>query len=209
MPSFLFDFLSERWSPFPLTRFIDTFLPHAHGFKCRVCQGYLPYKDHKLIRKEDNDVIFAMVTKKLMNADLDWFRDKAVEEKISYYIEIQAGYSFPHSLYHSIDLGMFPQFHRVDPSQLTAAQQQYLQTSKRKLEKEPAKLVSLHKDGIITDFVDNLLYMVLFHSVIIRDVLTIVQYTCADFMCSYMQILQNKRSISTSNVESKLMKNLG
>ena len=162
------------------------------------------------MKKEDNNVMFAMVAKKLLDADLDWFRDKAVEENISYYIEIQAGYSFSHSLYHSIDLGMFPQFHRVDPSQLTNTQQQYLHTSKRKLEKEPAKLVSLHQeDCTITDFADNLLYMIMFHSVIIRDVLTIVQYTCADFMCNYMQMLQDKRSTSTSNVESKLMKNLG
>ena len=162
------------------------------------------------MRKEDNNVLFNLIAKKFLENDLDWFRDKAVEENISYYIQIQAGYSFVDSLAHSIDLGPSPRFHRVDPSELTASQQAYLRGSKRKLEKEPPKLCSLHQeDCTITDFVDCLFYMRMFHSIIVKDVLVIVQYTCANFLAPYMQMLQQKRAESTSNVESKIMKALG
>ena len=165
-----------------------------------------------MMRKADNNVMFALIAKKLMDGDLDWFRDKVVEEKISFYIQVRVGYSFSHSLSHSIDLGMFPRLYRVEPSQLSVSQQAYLRrpTTKRNLNGEPAKLCSLHEDDCtIADFADCLLYMKLHHSVVIREVLTIVQYTCADFMSDYMQMLQDKRAESTSNVESKMVKALG
>ena len=154
--------------------------------------------------------MFAFIAKKLMESDLQFFRDKVVEERIAFYVEVRVGYDFSRSLGHSIDLGTSPQFYRVDPSQLSESQQAYLRDKKRKLDKEPAKLCSLHEqDCVLVDFVDCLLYFVLHHSVKILEVLTIVQYKCADFMYDYMQMLQNKRSKTTSDIESKMVKALG
>ncbi len=182
---------------------------HTHAIR-RCMQCSLPYRDYKLWRKADNHVMFSFVAKKLMEGDLQFFRDKAVEENIMFYIQVRVGYSFTHSLTNSIDLGTSPQFYRVEPSQLSASQQAYLQQTKRKLHKETPKLCSLHSDdGTISDFADGLLYFTMFHSVIIREVLTIVQCKSANFMTDYMESLGERRSASSSNVESKLMKALG
>ena len=154
--------------------------------------------------------MFAFIAQKLMEGDVQFFRDKIVEERIAFYVEVRVGYDFSRSLGHSLDLGTSPRFYRVDPSQLSASQQAYLRDNKRKLDKEPPKLCSFHQqDTVLVDFVDCLLYFILNHSVIVLDVLTIVQYKCADFMYNYMQMLQDKRSKTTSDIESKMVKALG
>ena len=173
-------------------------------------QTFLPYKEYQLWRKADNNVMFAFIAQKLMEVDVQFFRDKIVEERIAFYVEVRLGYDFSRSLGHSLDLGTSPRFYRVDPSQLSASQQAYLRDNKRKLDKEPPKLCSFHQqDTVLVDFVDCLLYFILNHSVIVLDVLTIVQYKCADFMYNYMQMLQDKRSKTTSDIESKMVKALG
>ena len=144
-----------------------------------------------------------------MDLDLDFFVDKAVNERKGFLIECVLTYDFDHALQSNLDLGPMPQFRRVRNSALSLDQMRILQENNRNCFNEPAKLISSHEDNVkVIDFVDVLLYQVLFQSCIIIDVLSVTTFETAPYLRKYIETLQNARSQSTSPLQGKTIKNL-
>ena len=169
----------------------------------------LPYKDFCLLTKEEASPQFRFLAERLKKADVDFFLDKAKNERKSFLFEVILSYNFQDSLQSSIDLGCFPYFKKVSNSELTRDQQDQLAGSKRNCSREPAKLVSTHENGrIVVDFVDNLIYLLTFHSCYVVEVLSVTSFTTAPFLAEYIQSLQIARSRATSPLQGRLIKNL-
>ena len=151
---------------------------------------------------------FQFLAQKLMSLDLDYFKNKVVNENITYYCTVVINYDFEASLSHSLDLSMFPTMQSCEEKDLTSDQRAYLRENKRNISKAPPKLVSLHQNGEWTDFVTGILYLCFHHSCQVVDVISILEYECADLMSPWLRHLQNNRAKATSNIESKLYKNL-
>ena len=168
----------------------------------------LPFRKHRLMDKINQSPKFKFLAEKLMSLDLEYFKEKVVKENMTYYCTVVINYDFEASLSHSLDLSMFPTMQTCKEEDLTADQRAYLRDNKRNISKAPPKLVSLHQNGEWTDFVTGILYLCFHHSCQVVDVLSIMEFECADLMSPWLGHLQHNRAKATSNIESKLYKNL-
>ena len=169
----------------------------------------MPYRRHRFMDGQDQSVKFRFVRQQILSLNVDFFRDKIVNERVTYFCSLKVSYNFEDHLTHSIDLGLFPTRRVTKAHELTRDQQAYLLSCNRDVEKEPTKLVSTHEEGIMNDFIVAILYQSLFHSLEIHDVFYIIEYQVADIISPWLHQLGEKRACSSSNVESKLYKNLG
>ena len=161
------------------------------------------------MKKEDQSPQFLFIAKQLKKVNIDFFINKAKSEKKSFLFEVILSYNFLDSLGNSIDLGCFPFFKNVANEDLSMDQQNELLKSKRNLIREPAKLVSTHENSRrVVDFVDNILYMLTHHSCKVLDVLSITSFETASFFAEYVQSLQIARSIVSSPIQGRIIKNL-
>ena len=175
-------------------------------------QTLCPYDQFRLLQKFDKSVKFALLAKKIMELNVEFFHEKATQENISYLVKVQVTYDLDSSVTHSLDLGPFPILKSCSASELSNDQQASLLANKRihTLSREPPKLVSVHEDNVqLTDFVVNLLYLATHHSVIITSVDSIVEFRVRDIFTPYMVFLQKSRQESVTTIESKLYKSLG
>ena len=147
----------------------------------------LPYRSFLLLRKEDASPQFNLIASRFMDLDLDFFVDKAVNERKGFLIECILTYDFDHALQSNLDLGPMPRFRRVHNEALSMDQIRILQENKRDCFKEPAKLVSSHEENVqVIDFVDVLLYQVLFQSCLIVEVLSVTAFETAPYLRDYI-----------------------
>lgn len=180
-----------------------------NGLYPSALQTELPYRDFVLLRREDNSVKFRYISKQIRKMNMNFFVEKATQEKKSYLFEVVLDYNFRDSLGSSIDLSVFPYFKRVKNHELTQDQQNVLDGLSRNCDREPPKLVSAHRrKHHVTDFVDNIAYLVYFHSCQITEVLSIVSFRTAPFLQHYVQELQDERSQSSSAILARIIKNL-
>ena len=157
-----------------------------------------------------HSIKFRYIASQILATNIEFFQQKITEENLTYFCTVKMSYHFKDSLAHSLDLGTMPTLKKSTLQNLTEDQQQYLFTSGRNIEKEPAKLISVHeKDCQTSDFIVSLLYMVTHHSCQIVEVLSIVEYECADLFSPWVDFLGKKRAQSSSNLEGKICKNLG
>ena len=172
-------------------------------------QTLLPYRNFVLLTKDGNSPQFKYIADKLREVNIEFFVNKAENERKSFLFEVVLSYNFKASLQSSIDLGCFPFFKNVANSELSSDQQRHLAQTKRDCSREPAKLVSTHENNrVVVDFVDNLLYLLRFHSCYIVDVLSITVFETAPFLADYVQSLQVARSRAVSPLLGRIIKNL-
>ena len=172
-------------------------------------QTLLPYKNFVLLSKSEGSPQFIHLAKQLKKANVTFFESKATAERKSFLFEVVLSYNFKDSIQSSIDLGCFPSFKNVANTELSADQQAHLAQTKRDCFCEPPKLVSTHENNrIVIDFVDNLLYLLCFHSCYIVDVLSVTVFDTAPFLADYIESLQHARARATSPVLGRIIKNL-
>ena len=180
-----------------------------NGLYPSALQCQLPYRNFVLLQKEDNNLQFRYISKQLKDMNMKFFVDKATHEKTSFLFEVILDYNFEDSLGNSLDLGIFPYFRKVANTELTRDQQDVLDELSRHCDREPAKLISAHRNNHhVTDFVDNIAYLVYLHSCRIVEVLSIVSFETAPFLQRYVQQLQDERSRSPSTILARIIKNL-
>ena len=178
-----------------------------NGLYPSALQTELPYRDFVLLQKEDNSAQFRYISEQLKKMNIAFFVEMATREKKSFLFEVVLDYNFEDSLGSSIDLGVFPYFKKVNNQELTQDQQDVLSGLSRNCDREPAKLVSAHRQKHhVTDFVDNIAYLVYLHSCRITEVLSIVSFRTAPFLRDYVQQLQDERSRSSSAILARIIK---
>ena len=147
----------------------------------------MPYQSFLLLHKEEASPQFKLIASRFKDLDLDFFVNKAVNERKGFLIECVLTYDFDHALQSNLDLGPMPRFRRVPNTALSMDQVRILQENKRNCINEPAKLISSHEENVkVIDFVDVLLYQILFQSCIIVDILSITTFETASYLRAYI-----------------------
>lgn len=164
-----------------------------------------------LLEKEENSPQFEYLAKQLRETNIDFFVRQAEKYKRSFLFEVEISYDYEQSLFNSVCLNAFPFFKRVNLRELGKDQiKDFLAQGKRISNKHgPQKLVSTHENRTLIEFIDNLLYMITHHSVILVNILSVVVFETESYMKSYIQDLQNHRAKASSPLQKKVIKLLG
>ena len=136
----------------------------GNGLYASCLMTALPYSNFRLLTSESTSLLFREIADHLKKVDLDYFSTKAEEEQVNMLIRADMTYDENHSVATSLDVGMFPHFERVALTDLSPDQQEEALKSKRKIDTEPAKLISTMKTREVVDFSDNLLYLMVHQS---------------------------------------------
>ena len=172
-------------------------------------QRQLPYKNFEYLDQYQRPTHFNHIVRQLSDLNIDFFVEKSVYEQKGFLVTCTLGYNFQDSLENTIDLSCFPKYQRVSMDQLTRDQIWSFNNESRNIEKDPAKLISSYEnENLVTDFIDNIIYLLINHSCSILSVESVIVYEHSSFMLEYMNYLQSARSLATSNLEGRLIKNL-
>ena len=120
-------------------------------------------------------------------------------------------YDQKNNLLRNLDLAHFPYKKTVHTEHLSSLQQRTISLYNRNISKENGKLISecSHDTFHYADFIENILYMQLYHGAIIVEIIEIIMFNSFDYMKSYSNFLQECRGKTPSKVVNKLVKNLG
>ena len=177
------------------------------SFPCLL--DYCPLSDFRSHSANDNHPFFREVAGKLQNLDIDYFDHLAHEKKLGLLITCDLIYDKNSSLPITVDLSMFPRFQKTNSEHLTKDQIKAALEQKRNLNRAPPKLVSKMEDVEITDFVDNILFLMVMMSVKIQRITEITVFRHSQFMAPYILHLQHARASASSSIEGKICKSLG
>ena len=169
----------------------------------------LPYKDYQTLKNDGQSLLFQEIVKNLQSLNLEYFLEMAVEKKQGMLITCRLDYDKNLALKTCLDFSMFPHFKKVRADQLTNEQQNQAIQLRKKIDKEPPKLISSMETRQVIDFIDNILFLLVHQSCVLVEVEEIIIYRQADFFRPYVTYLQRQRGKSTSKLLSKQIKALG
>ena len=179
----------------------------ANALYASCTLDYSPYTDFRTYK--EGDPFFREIQENLAALNLEYFEDLSHERKLGVLITCELEYDKSLSLPISMDLSMFPKFEKTKPEQLTKDQMTEAILQNRNLEKAPPKLVSKMSDCQVTEFLDNLLFLIVMMSVKVKSISEMTVFRHSKFMAPYISHLQKARASSSSEIEGKIIKNLG
>ena len=173
-------------------------------------QTPLPFRNFITLLREDNSSKFQHISKQLIGGNSDYFADKAKYEATGFFFECTMGYNHEDSLHISLDLSGFPSLKKVTPEDLSNDQKRDFIAKQMNSTRALPKLVStLENDMQISDFSDSILFLIINQCCYIKEITSITIFEQQAFMSEYMNALSLHRAKSTTNIVSKLCKNLG
>ena len=180
-----------------------------NGLYASCLLSHLPFKDFQVLRNEGQSLLFQEIAKNLRALNLEYFVETATEQQKGMLITCQLDFDKDLALKTSMDLSMFPHFKKVTADLLTHDQQKQAVELKKPIDRDPAKLVSSMEKREVTDFVDNILFLLIHQSCVLVEVKEIVIYRQAPFFRDYINYLQQQRGKSVSKLLGKQIKALG
>ena len=106
----------------------------------------------------------------------------------------------------ALDLSAFPELRKVAASELSNLQRGEFISAGRNVDNQPPKLVSDCRTSLITEHIDNLLFLLVWFSASIIRVKCCVQFTIYPFMHNYCNDMAQKRANSASKVQKSYLK---
>ena len=171
----------------------------------------LPHSEFTFHSKENSAKELKHVKDKLINTDVEFFHKELISNNTGYHITVKIRYELENNLLRNLDLAHFPIKRTIATQDLCSLQQKIASCSKRNVSREPAKLVSESpkEPFIYSDFVENILHLILFNGAQIIEVLEMVIFKSFPYMKNYSNFLQQQRGKTNSKIVGKLYKNLG
>ena len=154
-------------------------------------------------------MFFKEVEKNLLELNLDFFHYLSTVRKIGILLKVEIDYDHEQGLLTSLDFSNFPSFRGVEMNELSEDQRREAIKLRKNLKKEPPKLISTCERTETTEFIENLLFMIIHQSCKIRKVKLMVTYNHDNYFSEYITFLQKQRALATSTIESKTIKALG
>ena len=149
---------------------------------------------------------FQDISQRLCNIDTEYFATLAQKSRISFIFQVEIVYDLNLTKLTALDLSAFPELRKVLPHELSSYQRQDFSKTKRNINTMPAKLVSDCRKTIITEHVDNLLFLLVWFSGRIVRVRSCVQFTTYPFLRAYCNDMAQKRANSVSKVQKDYCK---
>ena len=169
----------------------------------------LPHSQFSFLSKEHNSAMFYYLSKKLRALDVDFFLDMA-KANIGYVFEVVLSFDIREALPVNLELCNLPFLKGISEAELSQDQIRSARTMGRKITKERPKLVTtLIKNHEIVDFIENILYVLIFHNLQLIKIRSIVMFRSYPYFNEYIQKLQQCRRDSKSKILGKVIKSLG
>ena len=149
---------------------------------------------------------FQDISQRLCNIDTEYFAALAQKDRKSFIFQVEIVYDLNLAKLTALDLSAFPELRKVFPHELSSYQRQDFSKSKRDITTMPAKLVSDCQRTIITEHVDNLLFLLVWLSARIVRVRSCVQFTTYPFLRTYCNDMAQKRANSVSKIQKDYCK---
>ena len=149
---------------------------------------------------------FQELCQRLSSVDTEYFATLAQRDRKSFVFQVEIVYDLNLAKLTALDLSAFPEQRKVFPHELSNYQRQDFSKTKRNINTMPAKLVSDCHSTIITEHVDNLLFLLVWFSAQIIRVRSCVQFTTYPFLRTYCHDIAKKRTESISKVQKDYCK---
>ena len=161
----------------------------------------MPFSTFVFHDQNTNSRRFRIYADHLMNANFQFFTDKAQNDKTGFLFSVRIKFDPRYSKFISTDLSAFPQLIEVVRESLSNAQ-----TRNMKQTKFRRKLVSSCHEQIVTDFAPSLAYQQLLFSAEILEVLDVTTFIMWDFLRPYVSRISKHRALTKSKVMQKTCK---
>ena len=167
----------------------------------------LPFSDYEYMDAHGHHAQrFQDLCLRLCNVDTEYFATLAERDHKSFVFQVRIIYDLNLAKLSALDLSAFPELRKVFPHELSQYQREDFSKSKRNIKTMPAKLVSDCRSTVITEHVDNLLFLLVWFSAKIVEVRSCVQFTTYPFLRSYCHDIAKKRTDSISKVQKDFCK---
>ena len=170
----------------------------------------LPFSDYKYLDQGNHAYRFQLLCQRLCNVDTEYFASVAHDERKSFIFQVEIDYNLNLAKFVGLDLSAFPELRKVSPTDLSSLQRQEFASAHRNIERQPEKLVSDCRNTILTDHVDNILFLLVWFSAKIVRVKCCVEFTTYPFLREYCHSMADKRAKSISKLQrdyTKLLTN--
>ena len=131
--------------------------------------------------------------------DTAFFLAKARERK-SYLFQVEIEYDLNLAKSVGIDFSGFPELQKPTAGEVSSLQRQEFLAAKRNIATQSPKLISDCRQSIVTDHVDNLLYLLIWFSAKINRVRCCVQFDTYPFLTGFCQHIAQQRATSVSKI---------
>ena len=128
----------------------------------------------------------------------------------SYIFEVELKYDLAYAKLTALDFSSFPQLRQVQGYELSEMQREEYSKAKTNLNIQPPKLISDcnndDSNSVISEHVENLLYILIWFSGEIVRVKRCVKFTTYPFLREYCMDMAEKRASSPSKIQKSLTK---
>ena len=187
--------------------FSTGFYVDANALYTTAESSNLPFSDYEYMDAQNqHSAYFNLLCQKLCNTDTKFFADAAQHQKKSFLFQVEVSYNLNMAKLVALDLSAFPELRKVEASELSSLQRGEFISAGRNLDSQPAKLVSDCHTSVITEHIDNLLFLLVWFSASIVRVKCCVQFTIYPFMHTYCNDMAQKRANSASKVQKSYLK---
>ena len=187
--------------------FSTGFYVDANALYTTAESSNLPFSDYEYMDAQNqHSALFNLLCQKLCNTDTKFFADAAQHQRKSYLFQVEISYNLNMAKLIALDLSAFPELRKVAASELSNLQRGEFISARRNVDRQPPKLVSDCHNSVITEHIDNLLFLLVWFSATIVRVKCCVQFTIYPFMHNYCNDMAQKRANSASKVQKAYLK---
>ena len=172
--------------------------PHPYRYTTSE-SGELPFSDYEYLDAQTQPAQFGLLSDKLKSMDTAFFLTKARERK-SYLFQVEIEYDLNLAKSVGIDFSGFPELRKPTVEEVSALQRREFIASNRNIGRQAPKLISDCRQSVVTDHVDNLLYLLIWFSARIVSVRCCVQFNTFPFLTGFCQHIAQQRAASVSKI---------
>ena len=174
-------------------------------------ESRLPHSFFRLITPCNNRSVFDFLSSKLANGDVNFFFDLLKNHDTGFVFEIILSFDMNERLLQTgFDLAAFPHLKHITESHVSLSQNAAAQKLKRNMQRENPKLVSSFEHSHpLTDFTENIFYLLQWKNMKIKEIKSIVSFKCYEYLKPYITHLQLARKNAPSAILGKCIKSLG
>ena len=181
----------------------------ANGLYPAILSGSIPHSGFTIFSQEENSTMFDYLCKKLRCLDTTFFLNMA-RKNMGYVFDVVVSFALEEVLPTNIELCSLPYLKEISDEHLSSDQADAAIRMGRRLRRERPKLVtSLEPEQEVTDFVQNILYMIIFHGLRLVKISSVICFRSYPYFNNYIQKLQTCRRDSQSKILGKVIKSLG
>ena len=181
----------------------------SNGLYPGILSTSLPHSGFTFFSQEENSTMFDYLCKKLRCLDTTFFLNMA-RKNMGYVFDVVLSFAIEEVLPTNIELCSLPYLKGVSEEHLSLDQANAAIKMGQRLRRERPKLVtSLEPEQEVTDFVQNILYLMIFHNLRLLKISSVICFRSYPYFNNYIQKLQTCRRDSQSKVLGKIIKSLG